>query len=57
MRKERTEILETIACLETIKDFFGDGMMKRESVRYYVDNVAQSNAINGVSYMVGVIEP
>ena len=56
MQKGKAEILERIACLETIKEFFGKGPAKRESQDYYISNAVDAYQMKGVSFIVGVVE-
>lgn len=56
IKDQRQEILENIACFETVKEFFG-GSIKQKSADYYAMNVAESYQVKGISFTVAVIEP
>ena len=56
MNQSKNSILERIACLETIRQFFGETSIKRESQDYYLNNAVDAPQIKGVSFIVGVVD-
>ena len=56
MNQSKNSILEKIACLETIRQFFGETSAKRESQDYYLNNAVDAPQIKGVSFIVGVVD-
>lgn len=56
MNQSKKNILEKIACIETIRQFFGETSAKRESQDYYLNNAVDASQLKGVSFMVGVVE-
>ena len=58
LKVREKNLLEKVACMETIESFFGDSTnLKRDSQRYFEENAIEGEQnLSGISYIVGIIE-